>query len=297
MRRSTRATRAARWSTWPGGVAQAAAGRTELARPWAGLTVQGVDGPLSEALGLPVPQGVLISALHTSSPFAKAGLDIGDVITAIGGLPVDGAPEMLFRLLTLGIGTETQVDYLRDGQGRTASVTLTSAPDDPPRAEIRIRARSILNGLSVANVNPAVIQDLRLPLEAQGVAVTDVDDISIRTRLRRGDLIRRINGQIVASTADVERAARARVAGYEIEVERGGQRGRVRLRNCPAIRRCRATKFRLNRPARHRHGHGSSRASQRSSSARRRRRKPTSPVPNAPERETPDHDRSPLLRL
>lgn len=212
-------------------VAQAAAGRTELARPWAGLTVQGVDGPLSEALGLPVPQGVLISALHTSSPFAKAGLDIGDVITAIGGLPVDGAPEMLFRLLTLGIGTETQVDYLRDGQGRTASVTLTSAPDDPPRAEIRIRARSILNGLSVANVNPAVIQDLRLPLEAQGVAVTDVDDISIRTRLRRGDLIRRINGQIVASTADVERAARARVAGYEIEFERGGQRGIVRLRN------------------------------------------------------------------
>ncbi len=36
------------------------------------------------------------------------------MVTAIDGLPVDGGPEMLFRLLTLGVGSETEVTYLRD---------------------------------------------------------------------------------------------------------------------------------------------------------------------------------------
>ncbi|MDJ0826822.1 MAG: trypsin-like peptidase domain-containing protein [Rhodobacter sp.] len=212
-------------------VSQAAAGKTELVRPWAGVTVQTVDGPLAEALGLDLPQGVLISALHPLSPFAVGGLEIGDVVTAIGGLPVDGGPEMLFRLLTLGIGAETEVGFLRDGDPLTATVELAAAPDDPPRRELRIQARSILNGLSAANVNPAVIQELRLPLGAEGVVVTGVEDIAIRTRLRPGDLLRRINGQRIANTDDLRRIAQARVAGYEIEFERGGQRGIVRLRN------------------------------------------------------------------
>ncbi|MDJ0629479.1 MAG: trypsin-like peptidase domain-containing protein [Rhodobacter sp.] len=212
-------------------VAQAAAGKKDLVRPWAGITVQTVDGPLAEALGLDLPQGVLISALHPQSPFAEGGLEIGDVVTAIAGLPVDGGPEMLFRLLTLGIGTEAETAFLRDGAPLTAMVRLAPPPDVPPRDEIRIEARSILNGLSAANVNPVVIQKLHLPLEAQGVVVTRVEDISIRTRLRPGDLIRRINGQAIEDTGDLRRIARERVSGYEIEFERGGQRGIVRLRN------------------------------------------------------------------
>lgn len=212
-------------------VAQAEAGQTELNRPWAGVTVQPVDGPLAEALGLEVPRGVLISALHPQSPFAAAGLAVGDVVTAIGGLPVDGAPEMQFRLLTLGIGATTEVRFLRDFTESAVQVALAPAPEDPPRDMFRIQTRSILNGLTVANANPGLVTELGLPFETTGVIVVEVEGVAQRTRLRPGDILRRINGVELASTDALRRVAAARASGYEIEFERAGQRGVMRLRN------------------------------------------------------------------
>ncbi len=212
-------------------VRQASAGQSELARPWAGLTVQTVDGPLADALGLEVPQGVLISALHPLSPFVAAGLEIGDVVIAIGGLPVDGGPEMLFRLLTLGIGAETEVRFIREGRVSAATVRLDVAPEDPPRETVRIRARGVLDGLQVANINPAVIEELRLPFDSRGVVVTGIDGPALRTGLARGDILLRINGLSLAQTRDIERILQARVPGWEIEFQRGAQRAVIRLRN------------------------------------------------------------------
>jgi Do/DeqQ family serine protease len=212
-------------------VDQAAAGNRTLRRPWAGVTVQTVDGPLAEALGLDLPQGVLIGALHPLSPFAQAGLETGDVVTSIDGLHVDGGPEMLFRLLTLGVGATARVTYLREAAEKTALVALATAPEQPARDTLRITARSILNGLEVSNINPAVIEELGLPFGTTGVVVIGVKDVSVRTRLRPGDVLRRINGVDIATPGDLDRIAQARASGYEIEIERGGQRAVVRLRN------------------------------------------------------------------
>lgn len=212
-------------------VAQAEAGQTELSRPWAGVTVQPIDGPLADALGLEVPQGVLISALHPLSPFAAAGLAVGDVVTAVGGLPVDGAPEMQFRLLTLGVGVQTEVAYLRDFEERAAMVSLAPAPENPPRDVVRIEARSILNGLTAANANPGLVTELGLPFETTGVIVLSVEGLATRTRLRPGDILRRINGVALSNTGVLRDLSEARASGYEIEFERGGQRGVMRLRN------------------------------------------------------------------
>ena len=212
-------------------VAQAAAGQRELDRPWAGVTVQPIDGPLAEALGLAMPQGVLLGALHPLSPFAQAGLEVGDVVTAIGGLPVDGGPEMLFRLLTLGVEHETGVSYLRDGVLKQTSVTLSTAPDVPARNTLRIETRSIFNGLTIANTNPALIQELGLSLDTQGVVVLSVEGIATRSMLRPGDILRRVNRVEINDTAVLRDLSQARVAGFEIEFERAGQRALIRLRN------------------------------------------------------------------
>jgi len=209
---------------------QAADGERSIVRPWAGITVQPVDGPLAEALGMDLPQGVLISAMHPLSPFAEAGVDIGDVVTSVGGRAVDGGPEMLFRLLTLGVGGSTDVGILRGGEAFTTEVRLAPAPEEPPRDHLRIRAKTVLDGLEVANINPAVINELDLPFEAEGVVVTGVDGPAVRTRLQPGDIIRRVNGQPVASTDALGRMTQVKANGWEIEFERRGQRAVVRLR-------------------------------------------------------------------
>jgi Do/DeqQ family serine protease len=212
-------------------VSQAQAGKHSLPRPWAGVSVQTVDGPLAEALGMDIPRGVLISAMHPLSPFAAAGLEQGDVVVGIAGLPVDGGAEMLFRLLTLGVGQTAEVNYLRNGEEHMARVALDLPPEQPARDEVTLRSRGVLDGLSAANVNPAVIEELGLPFGTEGVVVTGLDGISVRTQLLPGDILRRINGQLIRSTADLKPFAKANVAGFEIEFERGNQRAVVRLRN------------------------------------------------------------------
>jgi S1-C subfamily serine protease len=138
---------------------------------------------------------------------------------------------MQFRLLTLGIGTETEVAYLRDFEPRVAKVALAPAPEDPPRELLTVTARSVLNGLSVANANPALIAELGLPFETTGVVVTGVEGVATRSRLRVGDVLVRINGAQIGRSGDVDAIAAARVARFEIEFERGGQRGVIRLSN------------------------------------------------------------------
>ncbi len=58
---------------------QARAGAESFQRPWAGMTGQPVDADLAASLGMPRPEGMLISELHPESPFAKAGFEVGDV--------------------------------------------------------------------------------------------------------------------------------------------------------------------------------------------------------------------------
>ena len=58
-----------------------------------------------------------------------------------------------------------------------------------------------------------------------------VEGIAVRTRLRPGDILRRINGVAIDNTGDVAKVAAIRSNGYEIGFERNGQRALIRLRN------------------------------------------------------------------
>ena len=212
-------------------VSQAISGNRELARPWAGVQVQAIDGSLANALGFSVPQGVLVRELHRLSPFSDAGLQVGDVIIAIDDQTVDGPPELRFRMMALGIDETAEVTFLRDTVERTTTVALITAPEAPPRNPIRIDDLNALNGLTAINANPAVVTEFSLPFNTSGVVVTEVKGSATRTRLRSGDVLRRINGVFIADTDDLRRVAAMHARGYEIEFQRGGKRGVVKLSN------------------------------------------------------------------
>ncbi|MEC9435001.1 MAG: trypsin-like peptidase domain-containing protein [Pseudomonadota bacterium] len=211
-------------------VAQAEAGRTTLARPWAGLTGQPVDGALAEALGMESPEGLVISKLHPLSPFAAAGLARGDVILAIDGRPVEAQAELEFRLAALGLGKAAQVDFLSGGKPGRASLTLVPAPETPARDPQRIGGDTPMAGLTVANINPALGHELGLPLGTEGVAVIDAAPPSTRAGFRKGDVIRAINGREVDSAAELARIARRGPEAFDIRIERDGRVGALRFR-------------------------------------------------------------------
>ena len=211
-------------------VDQARAGKTSFERPWAGMTGQSVDADLSESLGLTRPGGVVIAQMHPASPFARAGLQVGDVVRAVDGLPVNTPPEMLFRMSVRGLGHAARVDYLRDGTPREAEVTMIAPPDSPPQERTTLDERAVLPGLTVARVNPAVLAELGLVDGPEGVVVLDPGPWGARIGLQRGDILRAVNGREVKAPGDVDPLLRRAAPRLQIDALRGGTRLALRVR-------------------------------------------------------------------
>jgi hypothetical protein len=72
------------------------------------------------------PKGVEITDVADNSPAAKAGLQNGDVITAIDGNDIATAEAVRSAVQAKKSGDEITVTYTRNGQSSTAKVTLTS---------------------------------------------------------------------------------------------------------------------------------------------------------------------------
>ena len=209
-------------------VRQAEEGATDFARPWSGIDVQPVDADLAEALGLPGPRGVAIRELHPESPFAKAGLIPGDVLTDIGGRSIDGPQELDYRLAVLGPGSKADISYWRDGAEAAASIALTEAPGMAVET-VSMPAGTIFAGLTVAPLGPALIDRLGLPLTAEGVVVTEVAGPARRTRLRPGDILLAVNGTPIATSDDLISVTAAGGTNWRLDVQRGSQRAVIRL--------------------------------------------------------------------
>ena len=213
-------------------VEQAREGRTRFERPWAGMSGQPVDADIAASLGLDRPGGILISALHPASPFAEAGLRPGDVILTVDGQPVNTPAEMVFRMSVAGLGEVAEVTWMREGVQGNVDVELRSAPETPLRARLEMDERSALPGLTVLNVNPAVLAEFNLPLGTEGVVVEAPGPYAGRLGIRPGDVILAINGVGITQTAQVPDALRDAAAsrGLRVDLQRGLQRLSLRSR-------------------------------------------------------------------
>ena len=96
---------------------------------------------------------------------------------------------------------------MRAGRELKAAVALQTAPETP-REEITIRSRSPFSGAKVANLSPALADELQLQNVDDGVVILDVDNGSYASNLgfQRGDVIEDVNGERIAKTRDLERA-------------------------------------------------------------------------------------------
>jgi membrane-associated protease RseP (regulator of RpoE activity) len=72
------------------------------------------------------PKGVEITDVADGSPAAKAGLQNGDVVTAIDGSDIGTADALRSAVQAKQSGDEISVTYTRNGQSNTIKVTLTS---------------------------------------------------------------------------------------------------------------------------------------------------------------------------
>jgi Do/DeqQ family serine protease len=211
-------------------VASAKGGGTAVRRPWLGAKLQAVTPEIAESLGLKRPSGALVTNVAQASPAARAGLKLSDLITAIDGQTVDDPNAFDYRFATRPLGGTAQVDIVRAGKPQRLSVALEVAPDTG-RDEIVIKAQSPFQGARVANISPAVADELRLDSNVEGVAIIGFEDDGAAQSVgfQKGDVILSVNNQKVTKTAELDRLARSSGRFWEINVLRGGQQLSVRL--------------------------------------------------------------------
>ena len=106
----------------------------------------------------------------------------------------------------------------------TAAVPLETAPETP-RDEITIRSRSPFSGAKVANLSPALADELQLSNADDGVVILDVDNGSYASNLgfRRGDIVVSVNGDKIEKTRDLARATGTPNRTWRIVILRNGR--------------------------------------------------------------------------
>ncbi|MEP4037702.1 trypsin-like peptidase domain-containing protein [Pseudophaeobacter sp.] len=211
-------------------VKQARAGSEGFQRPWAGMAGQPVDADLAGSLGMELPEGMVISELHPQSPFAKAGFEVGDVITEVDGEVVNSPSEMVFRMSVAGLDGTSMVTRLRGEDRETLVVEMFTAPNDPPARSVVMNDKSVLPGLTVGLINPVVIVRLQLSLSATGVAVLDPGPYAARAGVRAGDILLAINGEVVSASEDVPAMLESAGRRLRFDLNRRGQRVSLHMR-------------------------------------------------------------------
>lgn len=172
----------------------------------------------------------MISDLHPLSPLAEAGLRVGDIVTHVDGEEVNSPAEMKFRMSVAGVGGTSVLTRLRGSERAEVAVDLVPAPETPPAEETTLDDRTVLPGMTVARINPAMIAKMGLLLSQTGVVVVDPGPYGARAGLRPGDVINAVNGRQAERPRDIVRALRDPGRRVQIDLVRGGKPVSLRFR-------------------------------------------------------------------
>ena len=211
-------------------VASAKSGGKAVRRPWLGAKLQSVTPDIADSLGLKTPSGALVASVVAGSPAARAGLKASDLITTIDGQPIDDPNAFDYRFATHPLGGASQIDVIRGGKPLKLSVALESAPDTD-RNEITLGGHSPFQGASVANISPAVADELHLDADTDGVVITELpeDSTAANVGFQKGDIILAVNNKKISKTGDLDKVTRDQSRLWRITLLRGGQQINVTL--------------------------------------------------------------------
>ena len=207
-------------------VGAALGGSQAVVRPWLGVKAMTVTGDIARSLGMSVPRGAAITDVWPGSPAARAGAQPGDILLTIAGQPVTDEGAAIYLFGARRIGETVPLTVLRDGRELSLNARAEAAPATPARDERVIQGANPFSGATVANLSPAVADEIGAdPFAGRGVIVLRVATGPAQgIGLQPGDIVRAVNGREVLTTGELTAALTARVRVWQVTIERGGRR-------------------------------------------------------------------------
>jgi serine protease Do len=195
-----------------------------LVRAWSGLIGQDLTQDLAEGFGLETPGGVIVKKVYPGGPADRAGLKPGDVILSLDGRQVADVESFRYRIATREPGAQVRVDVWRNRALRTLTLAPIAAPENPPRNELQLSGKHPLSGAVVANLSPALAEELDLPGAWEGVIILKLvrGSAADRLRFRPGDIIVAVNRKEVRDVTALDAALKQAKDSWRISFSREG---------------------------------------------------------------------------
>jgi serine protease Do len=178
-----------------------------VTRGWLGVQIQPVTAGIADSLGLKKAEGAMVDEPQNDSPAAKAGIETGDVITAVNGTPVKDARDLARTIGTMAPGTSVKLDIVRKGEPRSMSLTVGQMPSDEKVASANSGSEESTTGVPHLGLQVAPANEVS-GAGSQGVVVTavDPDGVAAEQGFQTGTVILDVGGKPVENAGDVRHA-------------------------------------------------------------------------------------------
>ncbi|WP_409433231.1 Do family serine endopeptidase [Litorimonas sp. RW-G-Af-16] len=196
----------------------------EVRRGRIGVSIQNITPELREAMGLTSLNGALVGDVVDGTPAEKAGLKRGDVVIEFNGEDVLDSSDLRNAVGLVQPGTRADITFMRDGKRRTTRIEVAEVEEDKTVLDESVAdelpSMESFDGASITNIP----DDMELRGGDEGVLVATVKRGSkaARSGLRRGDIIRSVDGNDIRDLSDFEDAISEDDGPFALSVERDG---------------------------------------------------------------------------
>jgi len=193
----------------------------EVRRGTLGIYVQNLTPELAGAFGLENGKGALVAEVAGESAAEQAGIQAGDVITAIGDYPVNNAREFHNIEGQLPLGESITLEFFRNQEKK--------------QTRLNAEALKVLDGGAIdGRLRGATFEELPTKLRSdriKGVLLSALESGSqlARNGLRPGDIITGVNRQGISDLADFKAAVVSVRGGFDLHIRRKGRDYRARI--------------------------------------------------------------------
>jgi serine protease Do len=206
-------------------------------RGWLGVQIQDLDEELAQSLRLDGTDGAIVTDVVGDGPAARGGVQAGDVITRFNDRAIDSTRTLSREVAAATPNTGAKLTVWRDGRSRELTVELGEAQNDVVAANRGGGGAAPASGALGLSLRPLTDNDrvtLGLPSGVNGAVVAAVTPGSPAEDkgIRPGDVITRVNQQVVTNAADAVAAlsaARDRDEAALLLVRRGDSQRFVAL--------------------------------------------------------------------